>query len=94
MTRYLALGAICGFAVAVLLLAALGRGNSEPAAAVAVSDAGSTDAGPAGLVVQPLALPLKQRLLLPQSFDASKERLRQPQRMPLGAQPQPSNDGG
>lgn len=93
MTRYLAIGAIFGFGLAVLLLAALGQ-ERAPEAAPAVVEA-SPDAGRVALPLR--ALPLKDRILLPGSGfgPGIPERFKSPRMVPIGLHPvRVSPDGG
>ncbi len=91
MTRYLAIGAICGFGLAVLLLSVLGEKGTQDAVA-AVAAAAPADAGMPATSVSLQRLPT---LRLPgQGFNAARDRLTNPQLIPIGMRPLHVLDAG
>jgi|CXWL01.1.fsa_nt_gi hypothetical protein len=84
MTRYLAIGAIFGFGLAVLLLATLGNERTTTAAVVTFD--GRVDGGLVGLPLTEFPRG-KDRMLFPGSALPVRERLRSPTMVPLGMQP-------
>ncbi|MBX7115844.1 MAG: hypothetical protein K1X64_16060 [Myxococcaceae bacterium] len=91
MTRYLATGAICGFGLAVLLLAVLGDKGTHDAVA-AVSAPALLDAGRPATSVSLQRLPT---LRLPgNGFNPARDRLINPQLIPIGMRPLHAADAG